>query len=345
MLADMLVIERGGDAFWNEEARALLAGLLYFVMTEPEATRVLIPGGTPLPRDLLSVRRLLTLPPQAMEVFFDRLASGEGVAARAASRHLQKADKERSGVLSTALSHTHFLDAPAMERVLGSNDVAGGPCHGSVAVDPYGEVDGTLSLFLVLPPDRLATYRGWLRLMIASTLLVLTRNRPASRVLFLLDEFANLGRMDLLAQAVTLMAGYGATFWFFIQDLPRLRSVYPSDWETFLANCEALQAFGSRDPMTCQYLSRRTGQQTVFVRSDSQASASKGSPHSVSVSETGRALLLPDEVERMEEDEALLFVRGERPIRARKVVYYRDREFKPRGKPLFDGNPFFDTGP
>ena len=176
--------------------------------------------------------------------------------------------------------------------------------------------------------------------MIASTLLVLTRNRPASRVLFLLDEFAHLGRMDLLAQAVTLMDGYGATFWFFTQDLPRLRAVYPADWETFLANCEALQAFGSRDPMTCQYLSRRTGQQTVFVRSDSQASASKGSPHSVSVSETGRALLLPDEVERLGEDEELLFVRGERPVRARKLVYYRDKEFRVGREALFDGNPF-----
>ena len=138
----------------------------------------------------------------------------------------------------------------------------------------------------------LATYRGWLRLMIASTLLVLTRNRPASRVLFLLDEFANLGRMDLLAQAVTLMAGYGATFWFFIQDLPRLRAVYPADWETFLANCEALQAFGSRDPMTCQYLSRRTTS-ALAVRTSDRATLGLTS-RSISCAASSSNSSLPD---------------------------------------------------
>ena len=329
LLADMLAPIRGGsEAFWSEEARALLAGLIYYVMTSKK--RAAAEGSPPLPRNLLSVRRLLTLAPEALEDFFSRLLTHEDpITRRSAARFLQKADKERSGVLSTAMSHTHFLDSQAMERTLSSTNIS-----------LESLFTGNLSLYLVLPPDRLATYRAWLRLMIASQIMQLIRRRPRGRVLFLLDEFANLGRMDILVQAATLMAGYGASFWFFIQDLPRLKSVYPADWETFLANCEALQAFRSRDQVTCQYLSRRSGQQTVFVRSDSQ-SAPRGRPtYGSSISETGRPLIMPDEAERLPEGKALLFVGNEKPVLAERIVYYQDPLFKKGSAPIYDSNPF-----
>src|SRR3546814_3866982 len=67
------------------------------------------------------------------------------------------------------------------------------------------------TVYLVLPPDRLATYARWLRLMLAQGLTDLARApaSPARPVLFLLDEFAALGRLEPVERAMGLMAGYG----------------------------------------------------------------------------------------------------------------------------------------
>src|SRR3546814_17929190 len=79
--------------------------------------------------------------------------------ARAANRHLGKSDREDAGVLSAAQRHTHFLDSPRMTAVLGHSDFT----FADVKAQPT-------SVYLVLPPDRLATYARWLRLLLAQGL-------------------------------------------------------------------------------------------------------------------------------------------------------------------------------
>ena len=304
LLADMLITPKGPGDFWQEEARALIAGLIYYLVASEKPEVI----GSPLGKNLISLRHLLTLPPDSQEAFFESLLDlGDPIISRTGARMLQKADKERSGVLSTAQSATHFLDAPAMEAALGRS---------SAALEEM--LKG--SVFLVLPPDRIATYRPWMRVILASLLTHLLRQRQKQRVLFLLDEFAALGRMDIFTQAVGLMAGYGVSFWIFLQDLAQLRAIYPKSWETYLANAELLQAFSPRDPFTCSYLSKRTGQRGVFVRSDSVNKRA----FSYSVSETARPLLLPDELARLPPGKELLFLSGELPVLADRIKYYRD---------------------
>src|SRR3546814_9337230 len=75
-----------------------------------------------------------------------------GLIARAANRHLGKSDREAAGVLSAAQRHTHFLDSPRMTAVLGRSDLT----FADVKAQPT-------TVYLVLPPDRLATYARWLR--------------------------------------------------------------------------------------------------------------------------------------------------------------------------------------
>ena len=100
-LAEALVSDppgHGGDAHWNEEAKALIAGLILHVVTcEP-----------PVSRTLTRLRELLTLAPRAwaaeLEDMSDSPAAGNLVA-RAANRMLGKADREAAGVLSSAQRH------------------------------------------------------------------------------------------------------------------------------------------------------------------------------------------------------------------------------------------------
>jgi type IV secretion system protein VirD4 len=103
-----------------------------------------------------------------------------------------------------------------------------------------------LTIYLVLPPNRLHSHRGLLKLWVSSLLAAIFTGRAptAQRTLFLLDEAAQLESFPPLETLMTLSAGFGAiahTFW---QDLAQLKSCYPTSWPTLLNNCGVIQAFG-----------------------------------------------------------------------------------------------------
>jgi type IV secretion system protein VirD4 len=329
-LADMLVIPEGRDgkeAFWDEEARALLVGLILHAASSSD----------PADRSLIAVHGMLTRGPRQFTALLKEMAASTaagGAVGRAAAQLAQKAPRERSAVLSTAQSHTHFLESPRMADVLGETRIP----H-----DRAGAPSAPSSLYLILPPEHLEGYRRWLRLIIGSAIQRTTRRRPAGwRTLFLLDEFAHLGRMRPVEQGVTLAGAYGAAFWILVQSLAQLRSVYGEAAGTFLANADVLQTFGITDLETAEHLSRLAGEATVGV---STASASRGvtrgraSQHQTGTGlthgERGRRLITADEVRRLAPDRALLVVRGMAPIAARRADYRRDTLF--RG--LYDSNP------
>jgi type IV secretory pathway TraG/TraD family ATPase VirD4 len=85
-------------------------------------------------------------------------------------------------------------------------------------------------------------------------------------VLFLLDEFAALGRLKSIETAIGYMAGFGVQLWPFIQDVSQLRDLYPHRWESFMANAGVLQAFGVNDTNTAEIISRSLGTTTVTLR-------------------------------------------------------------------------------
>jgi type IV secretion system protein VirD4 len=241
MLADMLVLPEGREgeqAFWNEEARGVLTGFILHVASSPD----------PALRTLTHVRTLLTLSHTSFGELLVEMSNSNavgGLVARAAARLLQKADRERSGVISTAQSHTHFLDSPRMKTVLGSSTFR-----------PADLKRQRISVYLVLPTDRIDGYARWLRLMIACGLTAIARTpgQPTDRILFLLDEFAHLRRIHPVQRDIGLAAGYGVRFWLVVQDLSQLRSTYSETWQTFLANVDAFQAFGTTDWDTAEYL-------------------------------------------------------------------------------------------
>lgn len=318
MIADMLIIpENTSEPFWNKEAHALVAGLILYVCKKYDAEK----------RTLAQLRHLLTLHPDEFENLLNEMLTESGLIRRAASRLLQKSDKERSGVISSAQSHTHFLDSPRMERITSVS-----------SFDMSDLKNGRLSLFFILPPDRLDSYKRWMRLMISCSLLAVIRSpgKPKQNVLFLLDEFANLGKMEPITRAYSLLAGYGASLWIFLQNLSQLKNLYRDNWETFIGNSEVLQAFGTNDKFTAEYISNKTGQATVKTtstgktRGSNKSVSSMGLSHgrSKNISETDRRLKLPDEVMRLPENELLLFVGSHDPVKAEKIRYYTDKEFE-----------------
>ena len=316
-LADALVYDapgEAGEAHWNEEAKALIAGIILSIVTsEPASTRT-----------LATLRDRLTLAPAAFNAQLEAMQAQGGLAARAANRHLGKSDREAAGVLSSAQRHTHFLDSPRMTAVLGHSDFT------------FADVKArATTVYLVLPPDRLATYARWLRLMLAQGLTDLAR-APASAtrpVLFLLDEFAALGRLEPVERAMGLMAGYGIQLWPILQDVHQLRALYERRAGTFLSNAGVLQVFGVNDHDSAKLVSDLLGQETVVFETMSRAIDAEETGISFGAQHVGRPLLTPDEIRTLREDYQLLFLAGQRPIVAAKLRYYADREFAGRFDP------------
>jgi len=325
LLAEALAPADGkGEQFWNNEARALIAGLLLFIAEhEP-----------PEHRNLGRLRDLLSLHPDEWRGLLDQMGKSENPLVRSAGNRIsQKAEREMSGVLSTAQSHTHFLDSGKVRAVLEKT-----------TVDFRALKKEPTSIYLVLPAEQLQNQGRWLRLMITALLRAMSRDddaaedpdkkktRPKYDVLFLLDEFAALGHLNSIKTAFGLMRGYGLKLWPILQDLPQLQGLYRDDWQTFIANAGAIQVFGTNDRATAEYVSKQIGTETVDTASKtySQHGASE------STGLTGRPLMMPDEVMRIEKEQAIVLLRGLNPMVCRRIMYYKDETFKPHADP----NPY-----
>ena len=318
-LADALVHDapgQSGEAHWNEEAKALIAGLILHVVTTEPADR----------RTLSVLRELLTLPPARFAALLDAMSDSPaagGLVARAANRHLGKSDREAAGVLSSAQRHTHFIDSPRIVASTAASDFR------------FADLKETpATVFLILPPDRLDTYARWLRLLIAQAVTDMARSpaRPARPVLFLLDEFAALGRLEPVERAMGLMAGYGLQLWPILQDMHQLRATYGERAGTFMSNAGVVQAFGVNDHATADMLSKTIGDTTIeYTTFGSSHATSWTQPANRSESSSGhvaaRRLATPDEIMRMDQDSLLLLRQGQDPLVVGKIRYYAEREF------------------
>jgi type IV secretion system protein VirD4 len=283
---------------------------------------------------MAELRRIVTASEENLaDTLADMLADperGQRIPARAAAAHLNRPERERGSVLSTVVRHTAWLDDPRLCAALARSDFR----FADLKRKP-------MTVYLAIPPDRLRTCLGFVRGFVGLALdaIVSTPVRPAQRVAFFLDEFGQLGRMDRLADSVTLLRGYGAQLWLFVQDLSQLKAVYPR-WQSFLANTTQ-QFFGTADYDTARYLSGALGQRTVRYQTHG-ASVSQGRlgrPGHVSSSTGehvhGRPLLTPDEVMRLGPTRPIVLTAGEPPYLLDRPSYLTDPAYTGR----FDPNP------
>lgn len=317
MIADALVVvgSNGDSDFWNDSARDLLRGIIAYVSKLDD----------PMRSNLGEVRRIVTMARNDFQdVLEDMQQSSVPVVSRCANTMLSMDEKTRAGILTTSQQQTAFLDEERITRVLSCS-----------TFDISKFKTGAMSVYLVMPPERLSSNFRLIRLFISLLITSVTRikERPQIPALFMLDEFAQLGRMSLLEDSLSLIRGYGASYWFIIQDLSQLKSVYQK-WQTFLANTTK-QFFSTSDYDTAKYISDMLGQTTegfISNSSSSSTSMSGGSVSSSSGSSTAenrlaRNLLNPDEVMRLPKDDVLVFTRGEDAYKLKLVNYLTDGEF------------------
>jgi type IV secretion system protein VirD4 len=280
-----------GDArsrHWNDSARTLLMGIILLTLTLKEAER-----------HLVTVRQLLSLTyPPLMHAVRGKPRRGEdgaldekyfnenavavetllqamskagkrfgGILAAVGNRFISAPSTERGSVFSTAAAQTDFLDSLPLREISRRSDFDLASLRDDVPT----------TIYLCLPVGRMQSHYRWLRLVVQLACLVLeqmgTYPRERPPILFMMEEFATLGHMEIMERAAAYFPGFGVKLWAVLQDTTQLQRYYHSSWETFLGNAGLVQCFANGDQTTLDYIARRLERlvapfelRTIFAR-------------------------------------------------------------------------------
>ena len=131
---------------------------------------------------------------------------------------------------------------------------------------------------------------------------------------FLMDEFANVSLPDDFDKILSVMRSRGVSVSIILQNLAQLKALFEKQWESIVGNCDEFVCLGGNEQATHKYVSELLGKETIKLDSYNHIYGTKGQM-SKGTQEHGRDLLTPDEVRRLDNDYALLFIRGELPVR------------------------------
>ncbi|MHA3884337.1 conjugal transfer protein TraG [Stutzerimonas degradans] len=337
-IADILVDPEGAlerRNHWEKTSHALLVGAILHVLYAGED------------KTLRGVANFLSDPACPFELTLHRMMTtphlGDGphpVVASAAREVLNKSDNERSGVLSTAMSFLGLYRDPTVAEVTSR-------CDWRIA--DLIAAEHPVSLYLVVPPSDISRTKPLIRLILNQIGRRLTESLDGSdgiarrhKLLLMLDEFPALGRLDFFETALAFMAGYGIRSFLIAQSLNQIDKAYGQN-HSILDNCHLRVTFATNDERTAKRISETLGTATE-LRAQRNYAGHRLAPWlghlMVSRQETARPLLTPGEVMQLPPDEAVVMVSSVAPIKAKKLRYYADANFKRRVLPpptLADG--------
>jgi type IV secretion system protein VirD4 len=270
------------------------------------------------------------------------------IVARAAIDMLEKDQRERASVLSSAKTFFALYADPIVASNISRSDLR------------FGELmnrEQPVSLYLVIDPQNKDRLRPLVRLLVTQLLRSLTprlqfaAGSPVKayrhRLLLLLDEFPALGRLPILQDALAYVAGYGIKAYLIAQDLTQLTEAYGRS-EAISSNCHVKVAFAPNRIETAELISKMTGTATVVKRVVGTSGKRFGlalNQVNESIQEFARPLLTPDECMRLPgpvknastglieaAGDLLVFVAGLAPIYGRQILFFQDPVFAARAR-------------
>lgn len=218
------------EAFWDQHAMGLLAGLMVYAMI----------GGEP--SNLITVRKHLVGddPIRHIASAADKLVAmdkEDSLAYNEFTSFLNQSEREtRPSVLASCSAYVKTFNSKIIAKAVEKSTLKLGDI---IAGKP-------MTIYIIVPADKLNSHKALLRLWFGTMIgALLTRTRrPPSNTLLLVDECGQLGTFDTLKQLVTLVRGFGVQPWLFFQSLYQLKDNYGDGWRLFLDNAGVVQAFG-----------------------------------------------------------------------------------------------------
>ncbi len=317
-IANLIMPEK---EFWNNEARSLFVGVVLYLVAAPDKIKSFGEVVRTMRSDDVVYNLAVVLDTMGQEI--------HPVAYMNIAAFLQKADKERSGVISTMNSNLELWANPLIDTATASSDFN---------IMTFKRTRTTV--YVGLTPDNIQRLQPLMQVFYQQATEFLARKLPSEAdpygVMFMLDEFPTLGKMEQFMSGIAYFRGYNVRLFLIIQDTEQLKGIYEeSGMNSFLSNATYRVTFAANNYETANLISQLCGNKTVDQVSSNKPRFLDFNPasRSLNVSKAQRALLLPQEVIGLPRDEQILLIEASPPIKSKKIKYYEDGFFKKRLMP------------
>ncbi len=324
---------RAGDSFWEKAETALLTALITYTYAISTRTGSLI-DALDLLAQMSAAEAGETREANRVDLLFEAVAQ----VVEEAEQNIFLYDpgaRQTLALLKYALSQYNTYTQGAGETkksVIISLGVRLAPMHmasmrrllakDTLALDKIGTEKTALYLII---PDTHATFNFLAAVcyqQLFETNIYIADHTPGGRlplpVIAYMDEFSNIGQIPGFTAKLATIRSRNMAAAIIVQNLSQLRNLYKDEWETIIANCDSLLFLGGADKATTEYISALLGRQTIAVGSTSVSKGTRGHL-SQNTQNIGRALLLPDELARLDTRQCVYILRGTYPFTAGKM--------------------------
>ena len=237
--------------------------------------------------------------------------------------YLQKPDKERGSVTSTANSALELWANPLIDTTTATSDFN---LH-EFKIIPH-------TAYIGLTPDNISRLKPLMNMFYQQAAAFFTAKMPQPHekygVLMMMDEFPTLGKMEQFLAGIAYFRGYRVRLFLIIQDTEQLKGIYEeSGMNSFLSNSTFRITFAANNTSTANLISQLLGNKTATQISYNKPKYLDLNPgaRSLHLSDVQRALLLPQEVIQMPREEQIILIESQPPIKSKKIIYFKDKFF------------------
>jgi type IV secretion system protein VirD4 len=301
--------------FWQNEARSLVVGLILYLIADDSKVKSFGEVVRTLRSDDVVYNLAVVLDTMGKDI--------HPVAYMNIAAFLQKADKERSGVISTANSSLELWANPLIDATT---------CKSDFDISTFKKIPTTV--YIGLTPDNIQRLQPLMKIFYQQASQALSSRMPTKEdkygVMFVMDEFPTLGKMDQFKTGIAYFRGYKVRLFLIIQDTQQLKGTYEeAGMNSFLANSTYRITFAANNVETANLISQLIGNKTVQQESLNKPRFFDLNPgaRSLHVSKVQRALLLPQEVINLPPDDQIMLIEASPPIKSKKIKYYQDKFF------------------
>ena len=305
--------DSGSDPYWDDMAEMLLKALIYYLIaTRPEEEQNLSScaelvraannnGGSNLLTQLMS------------QLPYDHPA-------RMYYKSIEIApDKTYSSILSSLQSKLGKFDSKEIAELTSTDTIN------------FEEIGNRKTAVYVISSDTHTAYDFLLTIFFSQMIQQLydfadqNGGRLKVPAYFILDEFANIGKIPDFDKKISTSRSRGISFSVILQNIDQLEAVYEKSYETIMGNCDTHVFLGSNSFKTVEYFSKALGETTIDRDSISINKDKQNMKTGKSISDQimSRALMTPDELRRLDNDLCIIFEKGIKPVKANKFYYFK----------------------
>ena len=297
------------DPFWDQAATMLLLALVFYLHYEapPEEQNF------PMVMEMIragEVKEDDDNYKSALDILFERLAmrNAEHIALKYYRSYHSGSGKTLKSIQITLISRLEKFNLESLAGITQCDELE---------LSELGE--RKTAIFAVIP-DNDSSFNfivGMLYTQLFQQLYyqadIVHGGRLPVHVHFVMDEFANVALPDEFDKLLSTMRSREISVSIIIQNLAQLKALFEKQWESIVGNCDEFLYLGGNEQSTHEYVSKLLGKETIDMNTYGQSKGRNGS-YSRNDQITGRELMTPDEVRRLDNKYALLFVRGEYPV-------------------------------